>query len=198
MRKLIVSEWMTLDGVVQSPTTPTEDPDDGFTRGGWVAPQSGDDAFMRWVVERVASAGAYLLGRRTYEIFARHWPTASPAEQVLAEPLNARPKYVVSHTLAEPLAWRNSTRLEGDVAESVAALKQQPGGDILVVGSSVLVRTLLAHDLVDELYLLLAPVIVGGGKRIFGDDGAIHRFQLVRSERTGAGAILASWTRQGA
>ena len=128
MRRVIASEWMTLDGVVQSPSSPDEDPSGGFRHGGWHARHAGDEAFMRWVVESIQAAGGYLLGRGTYEIFAAHWPNASEAEQVLAEPLNTRPKYVASTTLSAPLAWRNSTLLQGDVAGAVAALKREEGG----------------------------------------------------------------------
>jgi dihydrofolate reductase len=192
MRKVIVSEWMTLNGVVQSPTGPGEDPSGGFAHGGWHMPFA-DETFMNWVVETVTSAGAYLLGRRTYEIFAAHWPTASAEEQVLAVPLGTRPKYVASTTLTEPLGWQNSTLLQGDVAQAVAALKREEGGDILVVGSTELVRTLMRHGLVDELRLIIDPVIVGGGKRLFDDDGALHRLRLVDSQVTTTGAIIATY-----
>jgi dihydrofolate reductase len=193
MRNLIVNEWMTLDGVVQSPSSPDEDPSGGFEHGGWHLPFV-DEAFMRWVVETVTSAGAYLFGRRTYEIFAAHWPTASADEQVLAVPLGARPKYVASTTLTEPLGWQNSTLLKGDVATAVAALKREEGGDILVVGSTELVRTLLEHGLVDELRLIIDPVVVGGGKRLFHDGGALRTLRLVDSRVTSTGAIIATYT----
>ena len=111
MRKVIVNEFMTLDGVVQGPSSPMEDPTGGFTQGGWHVRHTGDEAFRRWVVENLTSAGAFLFGRRTYETFAAHWPNASPEEQILAEPFNTRPKYVASTTLAEPLAWQNSVLL---------------------------------------------------------------------------------------
>jgi len=195
MRKVIVSEWITLDGVVQSPTTPSEDPSGGFAHGGWHAPHMGDEAFMRWVVESVNGAGGYLFGRRTYEIFAAHWPNASEEEQVLAQPLNTRPKYVASTTLAEPLAWQNTTLLRGDVADAVATLKREDGGDLLIVGSTRLVQTLLAHGLVDELRLMIALVTVGGGKRLFRDDGALRKMRLVRSQVTSTGAIIATYAR---
>ncbi|HYW13062.1 MAG TPA: dihydrofolate reductase family protein [Longimicrobium sp.] len=194
MRKVIVSEWITLDGVLQSPTQPGEDPSGGFAHGGWNTPYMGDEAFMRWVVESVEHAGGYLFGRRTYEIFAAHWPNASPEEQVLAVPLGTRPKYVASTTLTEPLAWQNSTLLQGDVADAVAALKREDGGDLLIVGSTELVQTLLAHGLVDELRLMIAPVTVGGGKRLFRDDGALRQMRLASSEVTPAGAIIVTYT----
>jgi dihydrofolate reductase len=192
MRKVIVSEWMTLDGVVQSPTRPDEDPSGGFRHGGWHMP-FGDEAFMQWVVETVTGAGGYLFGRRTYEIFAAHWPNASEKEQVLAAPLGTRPKHVASTTLSEPLAWQNSTLLQGDAAEAVAALKQEEGGYLLVVGSTELTQTLMQHGLVDELRLLIDPVLVGGGKRLFRDDGALRRFRLADSTVTSTGAIIATY-----
>jgi dihydrofolate reductase len=196
MRKVIVSEWMTLDGVVQSPTSPGEDPSGGFAHGGWHMPFA-DETFMTWVVETVTSAGGYLFGRRTYEIFAAHWPTASAEEQVLAVPLGARPKYVASTTLTEPLGWQNSTLLQGDVAQAVAALKREEGGDLLVVGSTELVQTLMEKGLVDELRLIIDPVVVGGGKRLFHDDGALRRLRVADSKVTSTGAIIVTYVPDG-
>jgi dihydrofolate reductase len=194
MGKMIVQEWMTLDGVVQAPGAADEDPSGGFSHGGWSLPYF-DEVAMKWAVENVAAAGGYLLGRRTYEVFAAHWPTASEAEQPLAEPLNTKPKYVASTTLSEPLEWRNSTVLEGDVAGAVAALKQQEdGGDLLVIGSPQLVQTLVGQDLVDEFRVMIDPLVVGGGKRLFGDDGVLRRLRLLDSQVTTTGAILATWT----
>ena len=192
MGKLIVQEWMTLDGVVQAPGAADEDPSGGFGHGGWSLPYF-DEVAMKWAVENVATAGGYLLGRRTYEVFAAHWPTASEAEQPLAEPLNTKPKYVASTTLSEPLEWQHSTVLEGDVAGAVAALKQQDGGDLLVIGSPRLVQTLVGHDLVDEFRVMVDPLVVGGGKRLFGDDGTLRRLRLLDSQVTTTGAILATW-----
>ena len=193
MGKVIVQEWMTLDGVVQAPGAADEDPSGGFGHGGWSLPYF-DEVAMKWAVENVATAGGYLLGRRTYEVFAAHWPTASEAEQPLAEPLNTKPKYVASTSLSEPLEWRNSTVLEGDVAGAVAALKQQEdGGDLLVIGSPQLVQTLVGQDLVDEFRVMIDPLVVGGGKRLFGDDGALRRLRLLDSQVTTTGAILATW-----
>jgi dihydrofolate reductase len=194
MGKMIVQEWMTLDGVVQAPGAADEDPSGVFSHGGWSLPYF-DEVAMKWAVENVAAASGYLLGRRTYEVFAAHWPTASEAEQPLAEPLNTKPKYVASTTLSEPLEWRNSTVLEGDVAGAVAALKQQEdGGDLLVIGSPQLVQTLVGQDLVDEFRVMIDPLVVGGGKRLFGDDGALRRLRLLDSQVTTTGAILATWT----
>jgi dihydrofolate reductase len=193
MRKVIVNEFMTLDGVVQGPSSPQEDSTGGFARGGWHARHAADETFRRWVVGNLDSAGGFLFGRRTYEIFAAHWPNAGPDQQVLAEPLNTRPKYVASTTLTEPLAWQNSTLLGADVAEAVAALKREEGGDLLVIGSTELVRTLLEHSLVDELRLMIDPVLVGGGKRLFPDDGALRTLRLTNSTVTTTGAIITTY-----
>jgi dihydrofolate reductase len=189
---VIVQEWMTLDGVVQAPGAADEDTTGGFKYGGWHL-RYFDDISQKWVVEDLAAAGGFLLGRRTYEGFAAHWPNASEEEQVVAQPLNTRPKYVASRTLTEPLAWQNSTVLQGDVVKAVAALKQEDGGDLLVIGSTELVQTLIEHDLVDEFHLMIDPLIVGGGKRIFRDDGALRPLRLVDSKVTTTGAILATY-----
>jgi len=192
MRKLIVTEWMSLDGVVQAPGAPDEDTTGGFAHGGWHLPYF-DDLSRRWVVETLTAAGGYLLGRRTYEGFAAHWPNASEEEQVVAEPLNTKPKYVASRTLTEPLGWQSSTLLQGDVAEAVAALKREDGGDLLAIGSTKLVQALIEHDLVDELRVMIDPLVVGGGKRIFRDDGVRRPLRLVDSTVTSTGAIVATY-----
>lgn len=194
MRNVIVYEWMSLDGVVQGPSSPDEDPSGGFEHGGW-HPRYFDDISRKQVVENLTQAGGYLFGRRTYDLFAAHWPNASQEEQIIAEPLNTKPKYVASTTLTEPLAWQNSTLLRGDVAEAVAAHKQEDGGDLYVIGSTRLVRTLLEHDLVDGIRLMIDPVIVGSGKRLFQDGGLPKRLKLVRSQETTTGAILATYAR---
>src|SRR6266536_5296621 len=192
MRKVIVSEWMSLDGVVQAPTAPDEDTSGGFEHGGWHMRYL-DDLSQNWVVGGLARAGGFLLGRRTYEMFAAYWPTASEEEQVVAQPLTAKPKYVASTTLAEPLPWQHSTVLQGDVAEAVAALKQQDGDDLLAIGSTKLVQMLIEHDLVDEFRVMIDPLVAGGGKRIFRDDGALRPLRLLDSQVTTTGAILASY-----
>jgi dihydrofolate reductase len=192
MRKVIVYEWMTLDGVVQAPGAPDEDTTGGFEHGGWHLPYF-DDLSRNWVVENLTNAGGFLLGRRTYEGFADYWPNASEEEQVIAEPLNTRPKYVATTTLTDPLGWQNSTVLQGDVAEAVAALKQEDGGHLLVIGSSKLAQTLIEHDLVDEFRVMIDPLVLGGGKRIFSHDGARRPLRLIDSQVTTTGAILASY-----
>src|SRR6266511_584028 len=192
MRKVIVNEFVSLDGVVQAPGGADEDPSGGFAHGGWHLGYF-DDLAQKWVVEGLTRAGGFLLGRRTYEIFAAYWPTAPEEEQVVAEPLNTLPKYVASTTLTEPLEWQNSTVLQGDVAEAVAALKQEDGADLHVIGSTKLVQTLIEHDLVDEFRLMIDPVVLGGGKRIFPDDGALRPLRLVDSQVTTTGAMLATY-----
>jgi dihydrofolate reductase len=192
MRKVIVNEFMSLDGVMQAPGGEDEDTTGGFEHGGWHMRYL-DDLARRWVLESIAGAGGFLLGRRTYEIFAAYWPNAPEEEQVIAEPLNTRPKYVASTTLTEPLAWQNSTVLQGDVAEAVVALKEEDGKDLHVIGSTELVQTLIEHDLVDEFRLMIDPLTLGGGKRIFRDDGALRPLRLVDSQATSTGAIIATY-----
>jgi dihydrofolate reductase len=196
MRRVIVNEFVTLNGVVQAPSYADEDTSGGFEHGGWHRPYF-DDASMRWVVDNVTGAGGFLLGRRTYETFAAHWPNAPGEEQVLAQPLNALPKYVASTTLSEPLEWQNSRLLQGGVAEAVAALKQEEGGDLLVIGSTVLVQTLTRHALVDEFRLMIDPLVVGGGKRLFRNDDALGPLRLLHSQVTTTGAIIATYSTEG-
>jgi dihydrofolate reductase len=193
MRKVIVNEFMSLDGVAQAPGGAEEDTSGGFAHGGWHMRYMEDELARRWVLESIVQAGGFLLGRRTYEIFATYWPTAPEEEQVIAEPLNRKPKYVASTTLTEPLDWQNSTLLEGDVATAVAALKEGDGGDLHVIGSTELLQTLIEHELVDELRVMLDPVLLGGGKRIFRDDGLLRPLRLVDGQVTSTGAILATY-----
>ena len=192
MRKLIANEWLTLDGVVQAPSYADEDLTGGFAHGGWHA-RYFDDLSMNWVIDNVRGAGGFLLGRGTYLMFAAHWPTAPDEQQVLAEPLNSLPKYVASTTLEEPLGWRNSQLLAGDLAVAVRALKAENGRDLHVIGSPGLTRSLLAEGLVDELQVMIDPVLVGGGKRLFADDGALRRLHLTDSRVTSTGAIIATY-----
>ena len=192
MPKVIVNEWITLDGVAQAPGAADEDTTGGFEHGGWHL-RYFDDISQNKVVENLTEAGGFLLGRRTYEIFAAYWPNAPEEEQAVAQPLNTRPKYVASTTLSEPLEWQNSVVLQGDVAEAVATLKQEDNADLHVIGSTKLVQTLIEHDLVDEYRLMIDPVVVGGGKRIFGDDGVLRPLRLVDGQVTTTGTILATY-----
>ena len=192
MRKIIVNEFMSLDGVVQAPGAADEDTSGGFRHGGWHMEYM-DDVSQRRVLAGIVEAGGFLLGRGTYEIFAAYWPNAPEEEQVIAEPLNSKPKWVVSRTLDGELGWQNATVLEGDLPPAVAALKREKGGDINVIGSPELARSLLEEGLVDELRLMIDPVVLGGGKRIFGDDRTLQSLRLIDSEVTSTGAILATY-----
>jgi dihydrofolate reductase len=193
MRKVIVNEFLSLDGVAQAPGGADEDTSGGFAHGGWHMQYMGDERAQGWVLASIVEAGGFLLGRRTYEIFAGYWPNAPEEEQVIAEPLNTKPKYVVSTTLTEPLEWQNSKLVEGDLAAGVKALKQDDAGDLHVIGSTELVRTLIEHDLVDELRLMIDPVVLGGGKRVFPEDGLLRQFRLVDGQVAATGAILATY-----
>lgn len=193
MRKVVVNEFLSLDGVAQAPGAKDEDTSGGFAHGGWHL-RFFDDLSRGWVVEIFAKAGGFLLGRRTYEIFAAYWPNAPEEEQVIARPLNELPKYVASRTLSEPLPWQNSTLLKGNVVEAVRTLKQGEGADLLVIGSTDLVKTLIEHDLVDEYRLMIDPLLLGGGKRVFHDDGQLRPLRLVDTQVTSTGAIIATYT----
>jgi dihydrofolate reductase len=193
MRKLVVNEFLSLDGVAQAPGGDGEDTSGDFAHGGWHMRYMEDELAQRWVLESIVEAGGFVLGRRTYEIFAAYWPNAPEEEQVVAEPLNTKPKYVASTTLTEPLGWQNSRLLEGEVAAAVAGLKQEDGGDLHVIGSTQLVQQLIERGLVDEFRLMLDPVLLGGGKRIFRDDGSLKQLRLVDGQVTSMGAILATY-----
>jgi dihydrofolate reductase len=193
VRSLIVVEYVSLDGVIQAPGHAGEDRDDGFAHGGWTGGFMADH--RRYNTQLFPAAGAFMLGRRTYEIFAAYWPTVTDEKDQIAHALNSRPKYVVSTTLREA-AWPGTTVLTGDVAGQVATLKQEPGGPVLVLGSSQLVSALLAHDLVDEYQLWLHPVVLGGGKRLFGgSDGHRVDLRLVDSMTTAGGMVILTYGR---
>lgn len=192
MRKIVVNEWMTLDGVVQAPGYADEDTAEGFAHGGWHL-RHFDDASRKWVVAGYEQAGGFLFGRRTYEQLASYWPDAAEEEQAVAVPLNTLPKYVASMKLKDPLEWQNSAVLQGDVPKAVAALKRGKGDDLHVIGSTELVRALIEHDLVDEFRLMIDPIVVGGGKRIFRDDGVLRSMRLVDHQVTSTGAMLATY-----
>ena len=191
MRELIVSEFITLDGVIQAPGGPDEDRDGGFAHGGWTIPYWHDDigASFGALMQR---CDAFLLGRRTYVTHAQAFEPM-PAGDVFGDMMNAPAKYVVSKTLDQPI-WRNTTIIRDDVVGAVRALKAQPGKDILTDGSSQLVQTLLANDLVDELHLLVYPLILGPGKRIFG--GKVDtRFALAHAQPYPTGVVGLHYTR---
>ena len=187
MRKVIVNEFLALDGTAQAPGGPDEDTSGGFQHGGWHMRHGSGGG----VAKLIAESGGFLLGRRTYELFAGYWPNAPEDVQEYAVPMNTKPKHVASRTLTDPLDWQNSSVLSGDLPDAVAALKEESGGDLLVIGSTVLVHSLIQHGLVDEFRLMIDPVLVGGGKRIFPDDGALRPLRLVDHEVTDAGTIIA-------
>jgi dihydrofolate reductase len=192
MRKVIVNEFMTLDGVIQAPGGADEDRDGGFEHGGWQTPLL-DDMAQNSIVEGMAEAGGFLLGRKTYEIFAGYWPTAPEEEAAVADPLNSLPKYVASTTLTDPLAWHNSTVLRGDVAQAVAGLKGESGKDLHVIGSGELVQTLMQHDLVDEYRLMINPILVGSGKRLFRGENDRKMLRLADSTISSTGVVIARY-----
>ena len=184
MRKIIVSEFISLDGVIEDPGGA-----EGFEHGGWTFPYWSDE-IGKFKREELFAGDTLLLGRVTYEGFAAAWPSRTD-EQGFAERMNSLPKFVVSNTLAEA-DWQNSTVVNGDVAAEIAKLKDQPGGDILVAGSAQLVRTLAQHDLVDEYRLLVYPVVLGSGKRLFGD-GKRADLELREVRSFDSGVVLASY-----
>ena len=191
MRKLIVTEFLSLDGVMQAPGAPDEDRSGGFAHGGWQRPYV-DDVFAGIAFEGMKETGGYLFGRRTYEIMAAFWPSQSD-DVPFAASLNGLPKYVASTTLSEPLAWQNSTLLQGDVAKAVAGLKEQRGKNLVVLGSGELVQTLMENDLVDEYGLMLNPVVLGSGKRLFREGSPKRPLRLVNSMTSSTGVLIARY-----
>ncbi|MFE6060223.1 dihydrofolate reductase family protein [Streptomyces sp. NPDC056431] len=191
MATLSLTQFLTLDGVHQAPGGPEEDPGDGFTHGGWSVP-FGDEDFGRFMDGVFARPTAFLLGRRTYEIFAGYWPEQTDPADPIATKLNALPKYVATTTL-DSADWAGTTVLRGDVVEEVRALKERTEGEIQVHGSGGLARTLLDHDLIDTLHLLVFPVILGTGRRLFADGVRPTAFRLTDARTTGAGVTLTTY-----
>jgi dihydrofolate reductase len=191
MRKLVVNEFLSIDGVMQGPGSPEEDTDGGFAHGGWQIPYF-DEVFGKVAAEGIAEAGAYLFGRKTYQTMAAFWPS-QPDDDMFAATLNGLPKYVASTTLSEPLEWDNSTLLQSDVAKAVAELKEQNGKDIVVLGSGELVQTLIENDLVDEFGLMIHPLVLGSGKRLFPDGNPKRPLRLIRSTTSTTGVVIASY-----
>jgi dihydrofolate reductase len=186
--KLTVTTFLSLDGVMQAPGAPDEDRSGNFRHGGWLVPYA--DADMgRIVTDVFAKTDAFLLGRKTYEIFAAHWPRVTDPDDPVATALNRLPKYVVSRTLAKA-EWHSSTLIRGDIAKQVAELKQRHGREILIQGSSELLQTLLANDLVDEYRLLLFPVVLGSGKRLFGSGTVPSALTLLDTRATSTGVVV--------
>ena len=191
MRKVIVNEFLSLDGVMQAPGDPDEDREGGFAHGGWQIPYFDED-FAKVAFEGMAQTDGYLFGRKTYQIMAAYWPTQSD-DVPFAASLNGLPKYVASTTLSEPLEWQNSTLLQGDVAKAVAELKEQPGKNLVVLGSGELVQTLMENDLVDEYGIMINPLVLGSGKRLFREGSARRPLRLVRSLTTSTGVVVATY-----
>ncbi|GAA2654429.1 dihydrofolate reductase family protein [Nonomuraea recticatena] len=191
MGKVIAIEHLSLDGVMQAPGHPDEDPRDGFPHGGWAARRQ-DPVMQEAMGARMSSAWSLLAGRTTYERFADYWPKQAP--NPFTEALDSVQKYVASTTLTEPLPWRNSTLLKGDAADAVAGLKEKVAENLVVFGSGVLVRSLMPRDLVDEFVLLIHPLVLGAGRRLFPDVGShLSAFHLVDSTTTGTGVIIATY-----
>lgn len=190
MRQLRAVEFLSLDGVMQSPGDPEEDTEGGFRHGGWLR-QYFDEVLATESAKGMAATDAYLFGRKTYEKMAAFWPDA-PADDPYANHLNSTPKYVASRTL-DLVDWEGSELIDGDVAEFVASLKAQEGGNIAVLGSGELVQTLIAHDLVDEYFLVVFPLLLGGGKRLFRDADEVRRLTLVDSVTTGTGGLILTY-----
>ena len=194
--RLTLTTFLTLDGVMQAPGGPSEDPSGGFEHGGWLVPHA--DAEMGQFMDEVfAEADAFLLGRRTYDIFAAHWPRVTDPDDPIAGKLNRLPKFVPSQSLDEA-AWSGTTLLKGDVAEEVAELKRKPGRELQVHGSGALARTLMRHGLIDEYRLLTFPVMLGTGRKLFADDLAPGALRLLKAVTTTTGISIAVYETAGA
>ena len=190
MRKITVVNGVTLDGVMQAPARPDEDTRDGFKYGGWAVPYT--DAVTASVMgSGMYQGGALLFGRRTYEDLYSVWPNRK--DNPYTPVLNNSQKYVVSTTLQEPLPWVNSTLLKGDAAEAVARLKQQPGKDIVILGSGALVQALMRQNLIDEYLLSIHPLVLGSGRHLFPDGGAYAALRLIDTTITTTGVIIATY-----
>jgi dihydrofolate reductase len=194
MSKLTLTSFVTLDGVMQAPGSPREDRSGAFLHGGWVMPLA-DAEFGAFMVEVFSRAGAFLLGRSTYEIFASHWPKVTDPADPIAGPLNRLPKYVASRTL-DRVSW-NGSKLVRDVRAEVARLKREEGRELQVHGSGNLAQTLFEYELVDELHLLQFPVILGTGKRLFASGAIPTAFELVATKATGRGVLMSTYRPKG-
>ncbi len=188
--RLTLTTFLTIDGVMQSPGAPDEDRAGGFGHGGWLVPFA-DDGMGATMTRWFAQADAFLLGRRTYEIFASHWPHV-PDDNPIAAALNTLPKYVVSTTVDSP-SWRGSAVIGADVADAIAALKARPGRELQVHGSGQLAQALIAQGLIDEYRLLVFPVFVGAGRRLFEDPALTGSLRLLESTTTDSGVLLLTY-----
>jgi dihydrofolate reductase len=185
--QLTLTTFLSLDGVMQGPGGPNEDPSGGFTQGGWMVPYA-DEAMGRFVTDRFAAADAFLLGRTTYEIMAAYWPQVTDEDEV-ARKLNDLPKYVVSRTL-DKVTWNNSTQIKGDPVQEVIRLKGEAGQELQVHGSGKLAQTLIRHDLIDEYRLCFHPVVLGSGKRLFPEGQPPIALKLIETNTTGTGIVI--------
>jgi dihydrofolate reductase len=195
MRKLVAGTFVSMDGVMQAPGGPDEDREGGFEHGGWLVPFF-DDKLVEIMTGWVDTAGGFLLGRRTYEIFAGSWPNSTDPDDRIASALNQRPKYVASRTLQDA-AWNNSILLKGDVVDAVRRLKAEDGAELQVHGSGNLLQTLLRNDLVDELRIWQFPVVIGTGKCLFAEGAIPAAFNLVETQANTTGAVLHVYQRAG-
>jgi len=195
MPKIVVNAFLTLDGVMQAPSAPDEDREGGFAHGGWQVPYF-DDVGGRLVTEGIADADGFLLGRKTYDIFANYWPKVTNPKNPIATALNSRPKYVVSRSL-DRVTWNNSSLIKGDVVAELRRLRQQPGRTVHTRGSSDLLQTLLKNDLIDEYRLFVLPVVLGFGKRLFGSGTVPLALKQVESVTTGKGGTYHRFERGG-
>jgi dihydrofolate reductase len=191
MRKIVVSEFMSLDGVIQAPGGQDEDTEGGFIHGGWTWPYWHDEIGTHFG-EVMSESDAFLLGRKTWQIHGGAFEPMAEGDP-FGDVMNAMPKFVVSTTLPSADAWRNSTLISGDTVEQVRALKAQPGKNILIDGSSVLIHTLAQNDLIDEYRLVVYPVVLGGGKKLFAD-GVQLNLRLVEARPVPSGVVLAHYT----
>ena len=188
MGRVVVTEFISLDGVIEAPGDPSE-----YERGGWA--QGGGDASMQFKFEELMASDAQLLGRKTYEGFAAAWPTME-GTGVFGEKMNEMPKFVASSTLRDP-TWNNTTVIDGDLRQEIEELKRRFGRDILVGGSARLVQSLVESDLVDELHLMVFPLVLGKGKRLFGDTSETKRLELVDSTGLEDGVFILTYRPSG-
>ncbi len=191
MRKIVVSEFMSLDGVMQAPGGADEDTEGGFTQGGWTGPYWHDEIGAHFM-QVMSESDAFLLGRKTWQIHGGAFEPMAEGDP-FGDLMNSTPKYVVSNTLTSAAAWRNSTLISGDVVEKVRALKEQPGKNIVIDGSSVLIHTLAQNDLIDEYRLIVYPVALGGGKKVFPDEARLN-LRLVEARPLPSGVVLMHYT----
>lgn len=190
MSKVVVVNSLTLDGVMQAPGRPDEDTRGGFEHGGWAQPYN-DPVMASKMGDGMAAGGPLLFGRRTYQDFASFWPRQK--DNPFTPVLDNAQKYVASKTLEEPLPWRNSRLLGGDAADAVAGLKQQPGQDLVVLGSGQLIQSLMRRNLIDEYLLLIHPLVLGSGRRLFTDGGSFAALHLVDATVTTTGVMIATY-----